>query len=711
MSHAAAPSPGARRTVLAEVQALRAVAVGLVIVFHLWPESLPGGYIGVDVFFVISGFLITSHLLRELDATGTVDLPRFWARRIRRLLPAALLVLLATFAAVLLLLPSTAWQRIVVEIAAAAGYVLNWVLAASAVDYFAAENAATPVQHYWSLSVEEQFYAVWPLLLLGLAVVARRRRARVRTWVTGGVAAVVVASLAYSIWFTATTPAAAYFSTLTHGWEFAAGALLALAQPRIASGRWAAALHLRAAAGVVGFVALVVCGLTFTGTTPFPGWLALIPVVATLLVVAAGDSSASALSLGPLLGRRPVQALGDVSYSAYLWHWPPVVIAPVALGGPLGTPAKLAILVATLALAWASKRFVEDPFRLVSRPRPRPSYRPAFAAAVVAAAVMVSGSALVWTGVERSADAAVTSAEDRVETAVAGAASCFGAGAVLSGRECPDPWTVDPDLVLATQPVGPEPGGTTVGGVLPATERGRPDAETTVALVGDSHAAHYMPALRAMAARHDWRIVLVRHNNCSPSAPTWQSPVKADMAPSCQQWRQDLIDHLSRDERIDVVVTSSVAPRYGRLVTTDEGRAQIEDAFTTTWRSWVEAGKKVVVIADVPGTGETVGEAKECVAAAGTPVDPCTSPRTEVVEHDAMAEAARDTPLTDVTLVDWTDMYCGPRECHSVIGGLVVYAGGAHISRLFATSLTPFLEEPIRAALAASPGSPAVVVP
>ncbi|MBF0686169.1 MAG: acyltransferase [Cellulomonas sp.] len=704
MRHAAPPSLGHDRKKLAEVQALRAVAVGLVIVFHLWPAHVPGGYVGVDVFFVISGFLITAHLVRELDATGSVDLPRFWARRIRRLLPAAVVVLVATLAAVLALTPQAAWQRTVVEIAAAAGYVLNWLLATNAVDYFAAENAATPVQHYWSLSVEEQFYLVWPVLLLGLAVLARRRAGPLHPWLLRGVLLVAGASLAYSIWFTSVSPSAAYFSTLTHAWEFAGGAILALSIARLATTRWAAMVRTRALVSIAGFAAIIVCGFTLTGATPFPGWIALVPVTATLAVIAAADTSRSLWSPMPLLSARPVQLVGDLSYSAYLWHWPPIVLLPFALGRPLSLPMQLAVLVSTFAAAWASKRFVEDPLRAPRRRAraPRPTFRPVYAAAAVSTAVLVATSGAVWAVVDHRVQEATQTADAQAAAGAAGLDPCFGAAAVLSDAQCENRYSFDPELVLATTTVTADEPRTTFGGRLQAFEYGNRDADTVVAVVGDSHAGHYVPAVRALAEQHDWRVLLFRHNNCTPSAPTWQSPVDTDMSDSCQQYRRDLMEVLP-GVGVDVVLTSSVAPRYQQLGATDAELEEIAAAFRLTWQTWVDAGIPVIVLADVPGPAADVGEVRECVAQAEETEAPCTSPRDEVVGHDPMVPAARGMP--GVTLLDWTDAYCDAEVCHSVIGGVVVYSGGAHISELFARSLAPYIGPHVLQALGSPPAA------
>ncbi|HSK34200.1 MAG TPA: acyltransferase, partial [Propionicimonas sp.] len=255
-----------------EIQGLRAVAVLLVVLFHLWPDRVPGGYIGVDVFFVISGFLITSHILREVERTGSVSLAGFWARRLRRLLPASYVVLVVTAAGVLLLVPRVLWEQFFGEILAAALYVENWTLALNSVDYLAADNAPSPAQHYWTLSAEEQFYLFWPLLVLlglwrGFDKLNRRsgldrrdgdRHSRMAA-VFGVLATVTAASLAYSLWVTATDPALAYFVTPARAWEFGAGALLAFAP--------AAAPHLghaaRALLGWGALVALLTASLVF----------------------------------------------------------------------------------------------------------------------------------------------------------------------------------------------------------------------------------------------------------------------------------------------------------------------------------------------------------------------------------------------------------------------------------------------------------------
>lgn len=212
-----------------DIEGMRAIAIGLVLVYHAGVRQLPGGFVGVDVFFVISGFLITSLLVRELESTGRISLSRFYARRAKRLLPATGLVLVATAILTWWTVSAVDWRAFGMDIVSAALYIVNWRLADRSVDYLAEDVGASPVQHFWSLAVEEQFYIVWPLLIVALAWWLRRHgRLRLRPVLTAGILAVIVPSLAYSVYLTANSPATAFFVTPTRLWELGIGALAAI---------------------------------------------------------------------------------------------------------------------------------------------------------------------------------------------------------------------------------------------------------------------------------------------------------------------------------------------------------------------------------------------------------------------------------------------------------------------------------------------------
>lgn len=364
-----------------DIQALRALAVGLVVFHHLWPTVLTGGFVGVDAFFVISGYLITAQLTHEINGTGRIRIADFYARRIRRLLPAALLVLGSIVAAVHALVPQDRWTDNARQVLASALYGQNWLLGADPVD----PTRVTGMAHYWSLSVEEQFYLLWPLLLL---LLFKLRAPWARLASTAGLG---LLSLAWCIHLTEADPAAAYFITPVRVWEFAIGAVIALAGTRIVLPP-----ALANAVSFLGFAALVGSAVHFTGLTPYPGSAALLPTLGAALVIAAGTGRERQWHT-VLTSSRPVQLLGDISYSLYLWHWPLLILAPLAVSdGVLDLPVRLGVLAAALILAYTTKRLVEDPIR--TSPRLTGSTRLTFLAmAVGLAAICLAAGSLLWT--------------------------------------------------------------------------------------------------------------------------------------------------------------------------------------------------------------------------------------------------------------------------------------------------------------------------
>ncbi|KQM84299.1 acyltransferase [Agromyces sp. Leaf222] len=349
-------------TVRPEIQALRAVAVAAVVLHHGWPAVAPAGYMGVDVFFVVSGYLITALLLREVDRTGRVSLGAFYLRRARRILPAAMVVLLAVSAATLAFAPYRDWAAYFREIVASAFYVENWRLAADSQLPASADLESTPVQHFWSLSVEEQFYLAWPLLILLALWLVHRRGASIMRTLAIVLGAVTAASFAWSLVLTAEDHNLAYFSTFSRAWEFGVGGLLALlaaAIPRLTADRWRAGRSLVSWGGLAMIVVPVVA---FDDTEAFPGLWVLLPVTGTLAIIWAG-TPATRWSTSHVVGLRPVQWVGDISYSLYLWHWPIFMFTPMVTGVP-SPPALMVVLVGvSLIVSAFSKRFVEDPFR------------------------------------------------------------------------------------------------------------------------------------------------------------------------------------------------------------------------------------------------------------------------------------------------------------------------------------------------------------
>lgn len=693
---------GAARTGLRpEIQGLRAIAVMLVVLYHLWPKRLTGGYVGVDVFFAISGFLITAHLLREAQRTGRVALAQFWARRARRLLPASLLVLLASAAATVLWVPPALWEQFLREAGAAALYVLNWVLAFDAVDYLAAENVASPSQHYWSLSVEEQFYLVWPLLVL-LAVVLAARAHRNRLGAVAVVlGAVTVASLVWSVHETATNPASAYFVTPARAWQFGAGALLAV----LTASRWGGsalerAPHARAALSWAGLAAIAWSGLTFTSATPFPGTAALVPVLGTVAVIAAG-SPAVAWSPVRLLAPRPVQVLGDISYSTYLWHWPPIVILPYALGHELDAVTKVGLLVVVVVLAWATKRWVEDPVRSTHRFGLR---RPAvtFGWMLVAMALVVAVAAAGTVSARGQQRAAVQQEQQIAEQEV----ECFGAASMdperpqcptpeLAGMVVPDPDRVSGDFAGYSS-CWADPDDPVLHTCAFPKGGGSPDVPH-VALVGDSHARQWLTAFIALA--DEGRLTFDTYLKSSCSFSTTPPDRNSDtFSAACADWRADLERTLvAKAGQYDAVVTSAFSQQ--RIEPTDDEHQARVDGFVQAWEPVLAAGLPVVAIRDNPIPGKDPNECLRKAPAGG--VDTCAIPRSKAMRvPDALPEAVERSGDLAGT-VELTDFFCDEKTCPVVIGGANVYRDRHHVTATYVGTLAPYLWERLEPQIAA----------
>jgi peptidoglycan/LPS O-acetylase OafA/YrhL len=666
-----------------EVQALRAVAVLLVVGFHLWPNRIPGGYVGVDVFFVISGFLITSHLLREVERDGHVSFAQFWARRARRLLPAAYTVLAASAVATYVWLPRASWEQSFREIIASSLYVQNWKLAADAVDYLGADNAPSPVQHYWTLSVEEQFYLVWPILIALAAVIAVRRHWSRSVTITVVLSTVTAASLVYSLWMTSHNPSAAYFVTPTRAWQFGAGALLSLFAMR-RGGTLVdpdARPGLRAALSWAGIAALVWCGFAFSSATPFPGTAALVPVLGTMAVIGAG-APLGRLSPVPLMRLSPVQYVGDISYAVYLWHWPPIVILPYALGHDLTTIDKLGILFGTIAAAALTKRFIEDPVRLGSRFGLRRT-SVTFGLTGAIATVLVATSLVGYGAAARAAD----KADAATDQLLADPPQCFGAASMDPRKPCHNP-NLDSVLVpkpeAQTEPPNPECFPEPADDFLKACNFGKVGDESVqrIVLIGDSHARALMPALKLLAARGDISLTTVLKSSCAWSARPLELK-DALRVRTCQSWRAKLDTWIEDNlKKSDVVLTTA----YVRFLTgTREERV---DGLSQAWSKVASRGIPVVALRDNPRFRKNPND---CLARLDevTP-DSCALPRSRAFpSYDAITPAAKRT--SGVDLIDNTAFYCTSRQCPAVIGGVNAYYDRSHLSQTYVRTMAPYL--------------------
>ncbi|AMM18852.1 hypothetical protein AX769_00205 [Frondihabitans sp. PAMC 28766] len=690
------------RALRLEIQAARAIAIASVVVYHFWPGRLPGGYVGVDIFFAISGYLITGHIAKPVSA-GTFSFRAFYARRAWRLLPAALTTLAVSTILTFVFVPQTLWQDFGEQIAASALYVENWTLAANSVDYSALNANSSIVQHFWSLSTEEQFYAVWPLILWLCAVVARRRHQLNRAFAVA-LGAVFVLSIAYSIVDTTHSPAS-YFITTTRAYEFAAGGLLWLALQRVRLPDAVAA-----AASWVGLAVIAVTLVTFSAATPFPSGTALLPIVGVALIVAGGMPRAR-WAPSVVFRLSPVQWLGDVSYSLYLWHWPLLIVAPYALGVPAGRPlpggAKIAVLVLALVLADVSRRFIEKPLIAYSGARlrsPRPRYRSVLVFAVAAMLVVaVPSSGLAASVAIRSHESSPLAAAVRGLRVT----KCLGAAAIRPGADCGQVATsaiVPSALQAASDDFGQQAGkGCQIDGTEPepaVCTFGDKHSSVRIALVGDSHATNYAPALQLIADAHHWSLTTYLRSGCPLTSAA------ASVGAVCERWNEQVEAQLTA-KKFDVVFVAALSdtpvpyPGLASVAALTSAHRDVSAAgYAKAWAPIMKAGSTVVALRDDPDPQLAgVRDEPTCVAQYGDGPQCDVSQKLSLID-DPLAQAARTTQ--GVALIDSTDLFCRDGVCPAVIGGVQVYRQFQHVTQTYMRTMAPYLEPRIVSIVAAA---------
>lgn len=684
-------------------QALRALAVCMVVGNHVAPRVFPGGFIGVDVFFVISGYLITSHLAKELER-GQIDFLRFYLRRARRLLPAALLVLAVTAVGTWLILPAGKQSSFFRDIAAAAGYVLNWWLAFHSVDYFSEKGLNSPVNHYWSLSVEEQFYIIWPALMLvsvrfAMWLMRRPADAVLPKAVGATLLLIWVASLAIAVTSIRHDKAATYFFTHARAWEFASGGLVSIftsANERRLPAAWGISISMLAWGVLLASVWLL------NPQSQVPGLEAVPPVLATAALMALGDSYLSHRRR-MVITAPPIQRLGDISYSFYLWHWPVIIFAPfVVKMAPLGAIAPVSVVIVSIALALLTKTFVEDSFRF--RPIAMASFAPQWRSAIplvgyLALSATACGVSVV---VAQALDDRSTLVARELYSLSRAPAPCFGGRSEEAGADCPtshyladanfalQSWKTQlPEWTNLKMPEGVKSCQNAHGdarvldcafGVPEGKERQR------IALLGDSHAGMWGSALAALAEPFGFRINVYIAGNCAATAEhrSFSVYLPPEFRDACVKWRMAAVDAIIANEAITTVFTSANASAQKLLTKNAEWSEDDGSGFAEVWRRLHAAGKRVVVIDDVPALPFML---PDCLAKDSSRIDPCTVPRSEIAESTPLSRAKALLKPGEVDFISFKNIFCDEKLCHTVIGGIPAYMDSDHISAPMARSL------------------------
>jgi peptidoglycan/LPS O-acetylase OafA/YrhL len=658
-----------------DIEGIRAAALFLALAAHGGVTWMSGGFVGVDIFFVLSGYLITGLLLAEAQKSGSVALGNFYAHRMKRLLPLAVLVLIVTVIGSMLLFSPARREVVSGDVLTAALHVVNWHFAAQSVDYFGPESAASPIMHYWSLSIEEQFYLVWALVLAGVAWAWQRsgRRIPIRRLLLSLVVVVFALSLIYSIRYSAEAPSAAYFSTLTRAWQIACGALLALiVLPRI-SASWSWILT------IGGIAAIAYSVIAFDATTNYPGSAALIPVLGTAALIVAG-TSATRSAPRRLLETPAFVYVGGLSYAWYLWHYP-VMIFGLAAWGPLEVSETTFLVFAAGIPAAISHHLIGQPLRYSTTLTRFPRRAVAVGSACTVAAVV---AALALT-------ATVPSLATAPESEVAGASKLAPPTLQSSAdavRPAPtakaargDRGNVWEDGCMV-QPFDTESGECVFG---------REGGRKTVVLFGDSHAMHLFATVERLAEERNWRLVSLTKAGCPPYQATFYNGKVEREYRECTEWQQHALERIE-EERPQILFTSGALSvrvmEEGRLLDGARNDAALEEGYVRMLEELKERAPQARMIGmkDLPVAPHDM---TDCVSENLDDLRKCAFEKGD--EHRDSPDRRAIEAVDGVELVDLSPAICDKGTCYGVIGNALVYRDNDHLTATFARTLAPWL--------------------
>jgi peptidoglycan/LPS O-acetylase OafA/YrhL len=629
--------------------------VFLVVAYHAGIAAVPGGFVGVDVFFVLSGYLITGLLLAEWERTGGVALGGFYARRVRRLLPASALVTLVTIAAAVWVLSPLEQARLWMDAFATSAYASNLRFARYMGNYFGADLERNPFLHTWSLAVEEQFYLLWPVLVLLGARFGRGRRGVLVT-----VAAVSAISVAACVWMSTVRQPWAFFGTPMRAWEFGLGALAGSIGAEALGARQRWVLGWAGAAMVLGAAAM------YTSSLNYPGTAVLLPAFGTACILA-GCANDARRGVGRVLSVPPLQVLGKLSYSWYLWHWPVLVVGAALIPG-LSVAGRVASAVIALALAAATYALVEAPVRahaaLTARPRATLVLFVAVTSLGLGAALGFGAFARFQIARSPQQRAFLAAAEDRSPLIVNG---CFTRLTDVDVREC------------------------VFGGA---------GSDTTVVLFGDSHAAAWFPAVESVARARGWRLVTMVKVGCPAPQVTVHYALLGRTYRECTEWRRRGLARIAA-LRPELVIVGTRSARVNAVQDGGVLAAEWGAGYRATLRQIASTGARSILLRDVPDPNRDVPICLSRVAGRGGDARAgCRFARGEALNSAAIAAeegAARAVPGTSI--VDLTDAFCGVRYCDSFRDGMPVYSDHSHMTSAYSRSLAELLGSRIDAVL------------
>nr|WP_040758422.1 acyltransferase family protein [Sporosarcina newyorkensis] len=649
-----------------EIEGVRTIATLLIAVYHIWLGRVSGG---IDVFFIISGYLMTLSLLSRIERTGSVKFFDFILGLARRLFPQALSVLIVTGILSLVFLPKIEWGEIISHMTASAFYYENWRLAFDSVDYLAQDNSAIPFQHYWSLGVQGQFYIIWPILITLVFFIAKVvLKTPVRKTFLAALLIVFTCSLAYSIYQTHINQPWAYFDTFTRMWEFSIGGIFALISPYLIFNKW-----FNTALGWVGLAIICLTGILLPVSSVFPGYLALVPISGVLFILIAAENS-TMFGVDRLLGVRPLTYLGGLTYGIYLWHWPLLIFyhaymktttVPILDG--------IIILLITLVLSVVSTKRFEKPVLKLGRGQKKVKLLAVLSIMLVIAASMMLS---ISTYIQKTQAVMLNLTQNDKD--YPGAKSILYAIKPPKGLDpIPSPLAIKTDLPSFYEDkacLGQD--RTEVRkcsyGVLDHPNH-------VLALVGGSHSGHWFPALELLAEELNFRIDLYNHDGCRF---TDEDP-EDHLTKACLEWNENLIEQLKEDPP-DLVFTTATLNK----------RDKVPAGYINQWKA-LEGITKIFAVRDNPRMKQKI---PACLENAKDPLD-CAIDRSNGVSDVLPWENTEGIP-SNVVFADLTEFFCDDKMCYPVIGNIIVYRDNNHITAEYSKSLAPALKEPLERAFA-----------
>ena len=646
-----------------EIEGVRTVATLLVAIYHIWLGRVSGG---IDVFFVLSGFLITTSLLSRVERTGSVGFSNFIIGLAKRLFPQALFVSLVTGIAAIFIIPKVQWESLVSHMLASTFYFENWRLAFDSVDYLARDNATSPLQHFWSLSVQGQFYIVWPLVIILAFTLARFIfKTPIRKTLLTVLIILFTASLSYSIYKTNTNQPWAYFDTFARVWEFSIGGMFALLLPYLRMNK-----YISTVTGWLGILVICLTGIVLPVSTVFPGYLAIVPIAGALLVLVSSENS-TAIGIDKFLSWKPFVFLGGLTYGFYLWHWPLLIFYQTAfettkvsiLHGAL-------ILLVSLVLSYISTHLIEKPIRTLDIKKNRVKLIGSLSTLLVLMLAMTVGYAQ-YVNAEKERAVMPVSAEEYP-----------GARLFYENVKPKEGVELIPSLLVLKEDIPtfysmPECLAKDLVEVRVCHFGATENPDYTVAVVGGSHSGHWMPALEILAEEMNFQIDLYSHDGCRF---TDEDP-EGHLTANCVEWNANLIEVL-KENPPDLVFAPSTLNK----------RDYVPQGFVNQWKA-LDGYTYIFGIRDNPRMNEKTPECLERV----DDISECSVPRDEALSEVLPWENTPDIP-DNVYFADLSDYFCTEDTCSAVIGNIIVYRDDNHISTEYMKTLAPVLKIPLQEA-------------